>query len=457
MIRLITAYFKKERDFYKTFIKLGIPVALQNFLAASFGFIDNIMVGQLGDIPVAAVGLANQYYFILFLVMQGVGGGTALFVSQFWGKKNIKRIRNVIGLGLTLSLISSLLFFFSAFFVPRFIMGLFSADTGVIRLGSVFLRIYAFSYIPMALNFCLAAALRSMHKVNIPLQANILGIAVNTSLNYVLIFGKLGFPVMGVAGAAVATVIAQTIALLFLVFRSYRVMPELFHGAKTVFKISRDLVKRFTVQTGTMIGKDLIWVLGISAYMAIYARIGTDAAASINITSVVRQLTIVLFAGIANASQILVGNNIGGNNKAKAYQYASKFLKITLFLGVIFGIIIILTRYLFLLPYKVSNSVITGAAGVMLFYGFSFFFYVYNMVAVMGVMRPGGDNFFCAVMDTIAVWIIGLPLALLAGFVWKLPLEWVFGFISIQEVFKAILLTWRFRSRKWIHNLVHDM
>lgn len=262
---------------------------------------------------------------------------------------------------------------------------------------------------------------------------------------------------MGVAGAAIATVIAQTAALFYLVFRTHAIMPDLFHAAGRILEISRDLVRRFVIQTGTMIGKDLIWVLGISVYMAIYARIGTDAAASMNITSVVRNLAVVLFAGIANASQILVGNNIGANNSRKAYVYASKFLKITLALGVIFGILIILTRYLFLTPYKVSWDVISGAAGVMLVYGISLLFYVYNMVAVMGVMRPGGDNFFCAIMDTVAVWFIGLPLALLAGFVWKLPLLWVFGFISLQEVFKALLLTWRFRSRKWIHNLVNDI
>jgi putative MATE family efflux protein len=358
---------------------------------------------------------------------------------------------------MTLALVSSLMFFSGAFFAPQLIMGFFSNDPAVIRLGGIFLTICAFSYIPMALNFCLAAALRSMHEVHIPLQSNIFGIAVNTSLNYLLIFGKLGFPAMGVAGAAIATVIAQTSALLFLIFRTYSVKPDLFHGIEGIFKISKDLIKRFIIQTFTMIGKDLIWVLGMSLYMAIYARIGTDAAASMNITGVVRNLAVVLFGGIANASQILVGNNIGAGKKPKAYRYASKILKITLVLGVIFGLIIILARSIFLLPYRVSGDVVSGAAGVLLIYGVFLIFYVYNMVAVMGVMRPGGDNFFCAVMDTIAVWFIGLPLALLTGLAWKMPLAWVFGFISLQEVFKAILLTWRFRSRKWIHNLVHDI
>lgn len=395
-MRSIQAYFIKERGFYSTFIKLGVPVALQNFLAASLGLIDNIMVGQLGDIPVASVGLANQYFFVLFLVMQGVGGGIALFVSQFWGKKDLKQIRKVIALGLTLALGSSLLFFSAAFLFPQFIISLFSTDQNVIKLGGIFLKICAFSYIPMALNFCLAAALRSMHEVHLPLQANILGIAVNTSLNYLLIFGKFGFPVMGVAGAAVATVIAQAVALFFLTVRTYSKMPELFRSLNRIFVISKDLIKRFVIQTGTMIGKDLIWVVGISVYMAIYARISTDSAASINITSVVRNLAVVLFQGIANASQILVGNNIGAGNRSKAYRYASMFLKITLILGVLFGLIIIFTRYLFLLPYNVSEKVVSGAAGVMMVYGILFIFYVYNMVAVMGVMRPGGDNFFCA-------------------------------------------------------------
>ncbi len=456
-MRKITLYFEKEREFYRSFFKIAVPVVLQNLMAASFSLIDNIMVGQLGDAPVASVGLANQYFFILFLLMQGVCGGTSIFVSQFWGKKDLHHIKSILGLGLILATASSFLFFITAFLFPQSIMSFFSNDPAVINLGVKFLRIYSFSYVLTAVNLCFAAALRGMHEVIIPMQANMIGIVINTSLNYLLIFGNFGFPAMGVEGAAVSTVIANCVALLFQIFRIYKKRPELIKGIREIFSISKDLVHRFFVQTGIMIGKDMIWAIGVSVYMAIYARMGTEVAASMNITTTVRNLSTVLFIGIANACQIMIGNSIGGNSRERAYQYASRYLRITVVLSLILGLMIIASRHFVLLPYKVSGSVIHGASNVLFVYGLYFLFYVFNMVAVMGVMRGGGDNLFCGIMDTIAVWFIGMPLALLGGFVWKLPIEWVFALISIQEIFKAILLTTRFISGKWINNLVHDI
>ncbi len=426
-------------------------------MGASFNLIDNIMVGQLGDVPVASVGLANQFFMILFLVMQGVGGSTAVFVSQFSGKKDYKSIKHSLGMGLIFSISASSLFLLAASLFPQFIMKLFSTDPLVIESGSLFLGISCLSYIPLTVTFCFGSALRGIHEVLIPMQANMLGIAVNTSLNFILIFGRFGFPAMGVKGAAIATVTASSITLIFLLLRIYAKMPDLLKGLKDFLSISGTLFRRFTTQTLTMIGKDLIWVVGISVYMGIYARLGTDVAASMNITNIVRQLTQVIFIGIANACQVMVGNSLGMNDKKKAAANAGKFLFITLGLAIFIGILLIVLKNIILLPYKVSETVTLGAENVLLVYGIALIFYMYNMVAVVGIMRSGGDNLFCAFMDTVAVWFIGLPLALLSGFILKFRIEWVFALISVQEIFKAVLLTLRFRSGRWIHNLVHDI
>lgn len=457
MITQVVSFFSQERNFYTTLIRLGVPVALQNFLSAFLALIDNMMVGQLGNVVIASVGLANQFYFVLLLMMIPIGSAVSLFASQFWGKKNVKPIRQVMLLGLGLSFIASFSFFASAFFAPEFVMGLFSEDPRVIQSGSVYLKIVSLSYLPLAINFCIASTLRSIHAVKIPLFANATGILLNTILNYLLIYGKFGLPELGVAGAAIATVIAQALSLIIILSSARFKYPDIFKWSNQLWNISADLVRRFFAQAGILLAKDLVWALGITAYMIIYARISTDAAAAMNITSVVRELAIVIFIGIGSASQIVIGNAIGANQKEAAQQYAVKFLLNALILGFIVGMILILSRHLILAPYKVSPEVVHGATGVMIVFGASLAVNVYNMVAVMGVMRPGGDNFFCAIMDIIAVWLIGFPLAIFSGLIWKMSLIWVFSFITLQELFKMVLLTRRLKSRLWIRNLIDDI
>jgi putative MATE family efflux protein len=368
-----------------------------------------------------------------------------------------------MAMSLGIALIPSFLLFLAVVIFPVGVMNIFTRNPDVVALGASFLSITAPCYLMVAVTACFAGALRSLHRVVLPLEANILGIVTNTVLNYLLIFGNFGFPALGVAGAAIATLIARFLEMACILILTGLKEPELFPRVRNFFTIPKDLFRRFVKHSGIIILKDVIWAVGVSVYMIVYAAMGendatgTDAVASINITSAVRMLSAALFNGIANASLIIVGNIIGARDPAKAYRYAGKFLRITLILGVVIGIAMILTRSIVLSPYDVSQTVSNGASNILLIYGAAFFIYVFNMVAVVGVMRSGGDNMFCAIMDTIAVWFIGLPLTLVAVFVLKLPLEWVFALIATQEVFKMILLAARYRSKKWINNLVEDI
>lgn len=446
-----------DTEYYSTFLKISVPVALQSFISASLNLIDNIIVGQLGDAYIAGVGLANQFYFILNLILLGVSGGAAIFISQFWGNKNIANIKKVLGLSLILAVSSAAIFFLAAVLMPQKILSIFSTDAEVIRLGSSFLRIVSFSYILTAISTCYATTLRSTGNAALPMTASIIAIIINTALNYILIFGKLGFPSYGVAGSATATVIARIVELLILLIIVYVKKSIAAAKLKELFDIPSALFKRFMTTSGAVIFKDVIWALGTTAYMIIYARLGTEAIASINIVQTVRQLSFVLFTGIANACLIMVGNQIGANRQDTAFAYAKRFLKMTVFFGIAIGITVILSRNLLLSPYHVSNGTIKGAYNVLFVCGILLFFDVFNMVSVVGIMRSGGDINFCIVMDMIAVWAIGLPLAIIGGIILKLPVEWVFTLISLQELFKFVLCLKRFVSRKWINNLVHDL
>jgi putative MATE family efflux protein len=446
-----------DREFYKGFLSIAVPVAIQNFLSSSLNLTNNILVGQLGDASVAAVGLANQVFFILNVILLGIGGGVSVYISQLWGNRNIAPIRKVVSLSLFITMAAAFIFFLPSFIAPGNVLALFSKDRSVIALGSDYLRPVSLSFLLMAPSVCFSSALRSTGNVKLPLFTNIISLLVNTALNYILIFGRLGLPAMGVSGSAIATVVArltETIILLTAIYTGDRTisikLDDLLH-------IPADLVKRFFSTSGELITKDVIWAVGTSIYMIVYARIGTEAVASMNIISTIKNLAYVLFGGVSNACLIMVGNKIGASEEQTAYKYAGRFLKITLILSGILGLLLVLVRPLVLSPYKVSPAVLSSAYSLLLVAAIMMPATSFSSVSIVGVMRSGGDIRYAIVLDLIAVWFIGLPLAWLGGIILQLNIVWVFLMISLQEVFKAFFCFRRYKSRKWINNMVRGI
>lgn len=445
------------REFRKRFLSIAVPVTLQQFLTSSLNLTNNILVGQLGDTSVAAVGLANQVYFILNVILSGIGGGISIYISQFWGSRKYDQIKKVVSLSLAITMLAAMVFFIPSFAAPGFILSLFSNDTGVIELGSKYLKPVSISFLLMIFSVCFSSALRSTGNVRLPLAANFVGIIVNTALNYVLIFGKLGLPAMGVSGSAVATVIArfaESAIILWAVYASHNIVSI---KLKDLFSISADLIKRFFGTSGELIAKDGCWALGTSIYMAIYALMSTEAAASVNITSTIRSMLFVFFNGVSTACLIMVGNKIGENDDETAYKYACRFLRITLLISAAVAAILVLSRPLVLAPYKVSQTVVDNAMGLMVVAAVIIPFQSYASVAIVGAMRGGGDIRFTIFLDLTAVWFIGMPLAWLGGMVFRLDIVWVFLLVSLQEVYKAVMCYFRIHSRKWINNVVRGI
>lgn len=446
-----------ENEFRKRFLGIAVPVALQQFLASSLNLTNNILVGQLGDASVAAVGLANQVYFILNVVLSAIGGGISIYISQFWGSRKYDQVKKVVSLSLVITTLTALVFFIPSFAAPEFILSLLSKDTSVIGLGSRYLKPVSISFLLMTFSICFSSALRSTGNVRLPLIANFAGIIVNTSLNYVLIFGRLGMPALGVAGSAYATVMArftESAIILCAVYASRNIVAI---KPKDLLSISSDLVRKFFGTSGELIAKDGIWALGTSLYMAIYALMSTEAAASVNITSTIRSMTFVFFNGVSAACLIMVGNKIGENDNETAYRYAIRFLRITLMISAVVSGFLVLSRPLVLSPYKVSDTVVGNAMGLLIVAAIIIPFQSYASVAIVGAMRGGGDIRFTIFLDLTAVWFIGMPLAWLGGMVFRLDIVWVFLLVSLQEVYKAVMCFFRIRSRKWINNVVRGI
>lgn len=453
MIKLLTG----DRQFYKTLFHLALPIALQSLIMTSLNLVDTVMVGQLGESNIAAVALGNQIFFLLSLFLFGVSSGSSVFIAQFWGKRDVLSIRKVLGLSLLCSVSVSFLVMITILLIPGQILSIFSKDPDVIRIGSEYLRTVCFCYIPTSISFCFASTLRSTGQARLPVFASAIALSVNTLLNYILIFGKLGFPAMGAKGAAIATVIARLFELMMILGAAYAMKLPPAGTIKELTGFNRDFVTRFFRLTIQVILNEVLWSLGVTMYTVAYGRMGTDILAAVNISSAVEKIAFVLFNGMANACAVMVGNKIGEGDEGKAFLYARRLALLGPLAGVFLGLSVSLSSGLLLSIYNVSEEVYRNAVAILTIFGLVMPFKIFNMINIVGILRSGGDATFSLIIDTTGVWFIAVPLVFIGGLVLHLPLFVVYIMVNLEEVYKFLLGIRRFMSGKWINNVVKHM
>ncbi|HKJ37254.1 MAG TPA: MATE family efflux transporter [Anaerolineales bacterium] len=303
--------FFRDKQFFRAMLALAVPVAFQQLITAGLNMIDVLMVGQLGETSVAALGLANQIFFLLILFLFGVSSGTAIFTAQYWGKGDTENIRKVLGICLVIAVSVAALFSLAATLIPEKLMGFYTEDTEVIRLGSDYLRIVGLSYVLTAISVSYISILRSITFVKMTVVVSVLALAIKTAIAYTLIFGHFGLPALGVRGAAIGTAIGwafESVALLVLV---YVMKTPLAGNPFTFFQFDRAFLLNVLRTTMPAAVNEIAWSFGITTYNAVYARIGTDSIAAININATIEELVFVLFIGLGNACSVMVGNKIG--------------------------------------------------------------------------------------------------------------------------------------------------
>lgn len=444
-------------DFWRKMISLAAPIAMQNLVATLLNMVDTLMVGQLGDAAIAAVGLANQLFFLLMLFLFGISSGSAIFMAQYWGKRDIRSIHRVQGLCLALSAVLSLIFAAVGAAVPRFVMGLFSEDAEVVRLGADYLRIAAIGYLPMAVTQVYAASLRSTEQVRAPMAVSILALAVNTTLNYLLIFGHMGMPRMGVSGAALATVVARVVECGLLLLIIYGKHMTAAAPIRDMVQQKKEFYPRFISTTLPVILNEGLWALGVTLYNAVYAHMSTEAIASIQIVGTLERLGMVVVFGAGHACAVIVGNQIGAGEREKSFVYARRFVWLALGFGAMGGLIIMALRHPVMGLYQVSDAVFANCMNIFLIMAVAMPFRCFDFTIVVGILRSGGDTKYSLFLDIGAVWLLGLPGAFAAGILLGWPVHWVYMATAVlEEVFRATLGLRRFFSQKWIHNLVEE-
>lgn len=442
-----------DKNFFKTMFKLSLPIIGQNLILSSLNLVDNIIIGGLNATAIAAVGLANQYFFLLNLVLFGISSGSSIFIAQFWGNRDIKNIKRVLGLSLLTGTIAAFIFTVLGLIFPKQILGLFSKDADVISMGSDYLLIIVFSYMLTAVTFAYSFALRSTRQVKIPMYVSAVALGINTFLNYSLIYGMFGMPRLGIRGSAIATLIARIIEMsliLFLVYRNKMVIAASFNE---LLDLPKEFVKKFYKITTPVILNESVWALGVSLYSVVYAHMGTDVIASTTISSTVERIIWVLFMGMGNACAIMIGNKIGEGKKEEIFIYAKRFIILNPLFAACMGIVVYFISPVFLMPYNISPVVLEYARKNLIVFSIFLTFRAFNFTSIIGILRSGGDTTFSLFIDLGGVWLVGVPMAYLGGMILHLPIYYVYAMVSCEELFKVVLGLPRILSKKWINNL----
>jgi len=456
----------QDKSFLRKTISIAIPVAIQTLLNNVLNLVDTLMIGQLGVTTVAAVGLANKVFFVFSLLMFGICSGSGILASQYWGKREILNIKRVLWMTLIIGVGASLLFLIPSVLFPTFIMRIFTPGEKMIAIGAVYLSIVAISYPLTAVSNAYVAILRSMNSVKLPVIITSIAICVNVVLNYTLIFGKFGFPKLGVAGAAIATLIARVVeccSLIVLVHLSKAgddgigdFIHTKFNKAKEKSDVffNRIFVHKFLKTASPVIVNEFMWGLGVTMYSLVYGRMGDAAIAAITITQTVEQVMYVLFMGICSAAAVILGNELGGDELKKAEEHAKNYIVLQLFLTLIGTVIILLVKEPIIAIFPVTDLVAHYIRLCLTVFALYMPFKMMNCLLIVAILRSGGDTKAALFLDCSGVWLIGIPMAVLGGLVLDLPIYFVYAMVFVEEVYKLIFGLIRYRQKKWLKNIV---
>jgi len=447
--------FLRDKTFMRAMLGLAAPVALQQLISAGLNMVDVVMVGQLGEASIAALGLANQIFFLLILFLFGVTSGMAIFTAQYWGQGDVESIHKVLGLCLTVAVSVGFLFTLAAMLIPETILGLYTEDPEVISLGSSYLRIVGISYMFMAVTTSYFAVLRSITWVKVTVFVSVIALLLKTGLSYMLIFGIGGFPAMGVRGAATGTTFGWIFQSVLVIVLVYALKTPLAVNPLTFFGFNRQFTVKVLKTVTPAAINEVFWALGITLYNAVYARIGTGAIAAVQISATIEDIAFVFFIGLGNACAVMIGNKIGAKEKETAYEYGKHFLLLTLGTALVSGVVIMSMRGPVVGLYDISTEVARNARTLMMIFSLTVWLRAINFIFFIGALRAGGDTRFAMFMEIFSIWVIGVPAALIGGFVLKLPVYGVYLMVLLEELVKAFIIVHRYRSRKWIHDLVN--
>lgn len=444
----------KKGSFLAKVIGIAVPVGLQSMLQSSFSMIDQLMVGQLGSTAVSAVEVAGRPAFVFSVVIGAVATIAGIMISQYLGMADEEMADRSLSVNLAAAALLALLFTVLCALFPGPIVGLYiKDDPAVLRAGQGYLACILWTYLPMGISSVLAVMIRCLGWSVWPLAAGMVSAALNTGLNYGLIFGHFGLPALGVTGAAVASVAAQLVNMLLMLAIFYWVRLRGQKGVRFSLSLGADGYRQYLVMLLPILVTELLWSLGQNVNTFIYGHLEQGDLAAVSMTGPIQGLFIGGLSGISQAAGILIGKRLGANEYEEAYRESKKLVWYGLAGSLILSVLLIGSRWAYVPLYKVGAGVQKTAARLLLAFAALAPVKVANMILGGGVVRSGGKTAYIMVIDTVGTWLVGVPLGLITAFLFRLPVEWVYFILSQEELVRLGMTLFVFRRRGWMNRL----
>lgn len=443
----------EKRDFYKKVGVLVIPMALQNLINVGITATDVIMLGKVGETVLSGCSLGGQVLFVLNLFLFGTSSGAAVLMAQYWGKQDKTAIEKLLGIALRPVMAVCFIMMAVTLLFPAQIMRLFSSEEAVIAEGVKYLHIVALTYPFVGFTTIYLNTMRSVERVVVSTVIYASALLLNFGINLVLIFGYLGFPAMGIRGAAIGTLSSRILefgmALVYMHWKSRDIRPRIGYFLHT----DRLLAKDFLHYSLPVIANEFVWGLGYSVNAAIVGHLGSSATAANSVAHVMRQLSMVLAFGVGNATAIMMGKAIGENKEQTAVEYSRRFIRLTIICGAGGGLLIFI-----LSPFLTGWLGYTGdtARYLRIFLSMMSYYVIgqaLNTTLVVGVFRAGGDTKFGLILDSTAMWLASILTGAAAAFLFHAPVPVVYFILLLDEVIKIPFCLVRYRQKKWLKNI----
>lgn len=444
-----------NQRFYRMLWTIGLPVALQNLISTSVNLMDTLMVGHLGENALSAVSIANQIFFFYSISIFGITSAAVILCSQYWGSQQVSAIQKVLTLSLRLAAMAGTIFAVLLLLLPEQLMSLFTPDRAVIQMGVDYLRIVAVAYIVYGLTTTCLMVLRSVEDVKIAMCIYSLSVLVNIFFNYMFIFGKFGAPALGVAGAAIGTLIARSLEFAIMLVYMLHFEGKLQYRLPMLRQMEPLLLRDLVHYGMPVMINELLWGTAHSLHVVILGHMSVEAVAANSICSVIYQMTQSFVIGVSSASAVIIGKTVGQGDLPRTAQYAHRLLWVYLVVGLTLASLILLLREPMVRFYNITPETAAMAQQFMLVYAVVMFCTGFCHPLITGILRGGGDILYAAVADAGCLWLF-LPIGAAAAFFLQLEPPQVYFILRLEIVLKTVLCLFRLRNDNWIHVVTRD-
>ena len=446
----------RDRQFYIRVFGLAATMALQNVITFSVNLADNVMVGQLGEMALSGAYVANQLQTMLHMLVLGLSGSLLILGAQFWGKRSRDQVTALIGISLKLGLGAGLGFLVVTLITPLGVLRLFTDDPAVVAEAAPYLFVIRYSYVFFCTTQILIASMRCVETVRVGMWLSMVTFAINVTLNWILIFGNLGAPALGLRGAAIATLSARIVETVIMIVYVRLVDRKLKLRVRDLLRTDAALLKRFFRYGFPVILGDVFWGVNLAIQGAIMGRLGPTALASVSIANVVFAIMSVGVFGTTGATSIIIGQTVGSGDHEAIRAYTRTLQVLFIGIGVVSGIAVFLVRGLIGVIYDLEPETLEMTLRFLLVLSVMIVGTSYQVSCLVGIVRSGGATHFVLVNDLIFVWTVVIPSALIAAFVFHASPVIVFACLKSDQILKCAVAAIKVNRYRWIKNLTLD-